>query len=1207
MEGRRERRTITRLALALLAVALALYAQSRIREPNQLELSLALYGVAAVVFVAALRQRREPPLAPPAEADGGPARWRPIGWALVALSLLACALGLYSFREPRPQNLAWWCYLASMPLLLLGLWLGQSTLKLPKLTWRLGLRLEHLLVVALVLFAFALRFYRIAEQPLGVWYDEADNGLWARLMMQDATYRPVYVESTNLPAHFLYLVVASFRLFGEGIVALRLVTALFGTLTVWATYLLARELYGVRMGLAAGFIMAVAHWDVNFSRLAMHGISTPFFIVMVAYWLVRGLRSGRYVHFGLAGVALGLSLCFYVPNRLYPFVLVFLFAHLLITQRGFFRRYYRQALLLVLAALIAFAPVALFIVKWPNVFFARTKTTSIFKDKTPQEALVALRQNAVKHLLMFNYRGDGNGRHNLPGEPMLDFVTSVFFVLGLAYCLYRWRDPWCAFLLVGFAAMLSGGVFSLDFEAPQSLRAIGTLAFAHLIAFAALARLWQEYDYAFGPRWRGYAWVALVPLLAYIGYTNIDIYFNQQAKDFAVWNAYSTPETFVARRMLELGPDKDFRVISLYFQTPTLRFLAPEIGAYKRLETTDSMPLFDTGDREVVLFIDAERRALYEEVRRYYPGGQYEEIQPDFGGPVVLYVCRLTPAQVRGIQGLAGTYYRGETWDGEVLQQRQDQQVAFDWSGGTPIPTPFSVEWRGTLRAPKYGDYRISLRAPAAVELYLDETLVLDAAGEAQLTLAEGNHALRLRAVGAPGMLDLYWSPPGASPQIIGEGALYTNPPVTNNGLLGRYYPNLEWRGEPALAKIDPSLALYFHILLLPRPYTAEWVGKVNIPTPGNYAFGVESIDDSWVYVDERLVAETHVGNQYNQGHITLTAGLHDIRVRFVDKSNWSHINLYWQPPNQPRAIIPAEALFPPQGSYPQLVEAARPPSGVATEQGLAELDPVATWGQQGSGPAQFNEPRDVAVDARGQIYVADTGNRRVQVLDSAGQFLREWNRADQPLVEPLALAVSAAGEVLVLDSDPGWIYRFSVEGNYLGKFGGPEAQLYHPRGMSLAADGTVTVVDTGGGRLIQFDASGAKSGGYGSVGNAPGEFLEPTDVTTDAWGDLYVVDTGNRRIQNLDVFGRYKREWAIPLANAYNGPHLALAKDGSLFATAPELGLIQRYASDGTLLGQWGDGLLHVPVNLTIQDDLLYVADTLNHRVQVFRIRELN
>jgi sugar lactone lactonase YvrE len=198
-------------------------------------------------------------------------------------------------------------------------------------------------------------------------------------------------------------------------------------------------------------------------------------------------------------------------------------------------------------------------------------------------------------------------------------------------------------------------------------------------------------------------------------------------------------------------------------------------------------------------------------------------------------------------------------------------------------------------------------------------------------------------------------------------------------------------------------------------------------------------------------------------------------------------------------------------------------------------------------------------------------------------------------------VVVTSQSQVLVLDSDMGWIYRFTADGESLGRFGGPEAQLFHPRGMAIDAQDNIYIADTGGCRVIKYDVEANRLTMFGEKGNGPGQLVEPTDVAIGAGGGLYVADTSNRRIQRWDLFGRYQAEWAIPLASPYNGPHLALAADSSLFVTTPEEHQVRRYSPEGELLGQWG-GLeqFRIPVGLTLDEaGNLYVTDTLNHRVQ--------
>ena len=99
----------------------------------------------------------------------------------------------------------------------------------------------------------------------------------------------------------------------------------------------------------------------------------------------------------------------------------------------------RVVVLVAVAAAVA-SPVLQSAALEPEEFFARTQVTSVFSLQPFGDAMGEIRTSLGKHALMFNQRGDGNGRHNLPGEPMLDAITGVLFVLGLGLALLRWRD-----------------------------------------------------------------------------------------------------------------------------------------------------------------------------------------------------------------------------------------------------------------------------------------------------------------------------------------------------------------------------------------------------------------------------------------------------------------------------------------------------------------------------------------------------------------------------------------------------------------------------------------------------------------------------------------------------------------------------------------------------------------------------------------------
>ena len=124
----------------------------------------------------------------------------------------------------------------------------------------------------------------------------------------------------------------------------------------------------------------------------------------------------------------------------------------------------------------------------------------------------------------------------------------------------------------------------------------------------------------------------------------------------------------------------------------------------------------------------------------------------------------------------------------------------------------------------------------------------------------------------------------------------------------------------------------------------------------------------------------------------------------------------------------------------------------------------LKSWGEPGSGPGQFNVPHSIAVDAAGQVYVADRGNRRVQVFDGEGNFVRQFTidvptdpNARPPIGNrptsttgtmapgaPWAICITPGPKQVMFVSDafPGRIYKVTLDGQVLGEFGESGKQL---------------------------------------------------------------------------------------------------------------------------------------------------------------------
>ncbi len=114
-------------------------------------------------------------------------------------------------------------------------------------------------------------------------------GFGALHILSDPKFRPLFDGAIQGPTHYLYLVAASFQLFGVNVASIRLASVLFGVLAVPAAYIVGSELFGRRVGLALAFLIAVSSWLVTLSRLGMYATSsTPFFSLAALAFLLRG-------------------------------------------------------------------------------------------------------------------------------------------------------------------------------------------------------------------------------------------------------------------------------------------------------------------------------------------------------------------------------------------------------------------------------------------------------------------------------------------------------------------------------------------------------------------------------------------------------------------------------------------------------------------------------------------------------------------------------------------------------------------------------------------------------------------------------------------------------------------------------------------------------------------------------------------------------
>jgi 4-amino-4-deoxy-L-arabinose transferase-like glycosyltransferase len=821
------------------------------------------------------------------------------------------------------------------PALLVGglifAWLGQDQLFARQLAWGLGLwlaagallaasfwktrpapaepftvskRWEIALVLGVVAIAAVIRVWNLAKLPNGFFFDEAMNGLIGLQMIVDPHYVPLFGPSdAPAPTLFHYFNSLALRLGGVNVAAARMVPACLGIATVAMFYFLARRLYSRPVALAMVLVFAVMRWHINFSRIDFIGAATPLFAIAAGYFLLRGMETKNRWHMALSGLAVAMGLYTYYASNLVPFVLGPYMVMQLAWDRKFIREQWKNVLVFLAVSVVVFAPLGHFAFTQKDRFFARNGQVLIFNHVSPAQAAEAFWLNVKTTLLMFNYYGDCNGRHNIPEVPMLDFTTGLLFGVGLIWCLKNFQKKHAFLALLWFLVALVPGFLTI--EAPQSYRCIGAIVPVALLAGFGLEALWQGFlDLARATPVQRWLWVGLIPLAGWIGYQNLNDYFARQAKHMACWSEFSAREAAIGGRLRELGSSYHAYISAGSFDYPTIRFLGYPSMESEPFNMVQSVPSHYQGAKNLVYCLLPIHENAQELLNYYYPQGKQQIYSSPFEFNL-FYEYRISAGELQASRGLTGEY----TNEAGQTARRQDGSKEFAIApGSAPLPGTLSVRWSGCVQAAAWDTYLFRADGASNSRIRIDGAEVTAQGAE----LSQGLHRIEIYATFASAQgMTLVWKRRASEIWSVIPGHDLT-PQTKIHGLAGTYYMSPDAKGIPYLKRVDPFMSLLGADFPLSAPFSVRWEGILTIEKAGGYSFGTLNNQFSWVYIDDKLVVANTVADGYQESPLRLTAGKHRIRIEFQKREGaYPTFVLYWTPPRQSKQKVPFKVFEP--------------------------------------------------------------------------------------------------------------------------------------------------------------------------------------------------------------------------------------------------------------------------------------------------------
>ncbi|HSL27962.1 MAG TPA: glycosyltransferase family 39 protein [Anaerolineales bacterium] len=490
-------------------------------------------------------------------------------------------------------------------------------------------RVELILLMVILLLALALRTIDLSTHPYPWSGDETSIGTEGMRILSGSVTNFFATGWSSQPNWSFVPTAITEWILGKNIVAVRLTSALAGTLAVLFVYLAGRELFNPTIGLMAGAFLASIPYNLQFSRIGVHNVMDSLMSSLVFWLIALAIKKDDWRYYYSAGAAAGLCIYSYVGTRLVLILAGFILLFLILRQKSYFRSHWKHLAVFSLAGLISAAPQAVFFARHPDIFIARLGQEGLLFNGwlSQQAALIGkseweiLWSQVTKTVLVFIASPAPGNFFNSP-QPYLTVLGSILFLLGMGYALAYFLQPRYFIVLTWFwAVVLLGGILTLN--PPANTRLLMTTpAMALFMAVGAFKIL--EYLQKFRIVPERAAELVFLALVSVITYQNAQFYMIEYRDKAYFADAGGEYAMEIGLMAAQRGEDLHVFVLGaprIFSDFPSIAFLAPE-NPRGDLRSEDLETLELPPGRRVGFFAVPENRPLLQTIIQKYPGGE---------------------------------------------------------------------------------------------------------------------------------------------------------------------------------------------------------------------------------------------------------------------------------------------------------------------------------------------------------------------------------------------------------------------------------------------------------------------------------------------------------------------------------------------------------------------------------------------------------